>query len=993
MTEPSATSIREEILRIPTYHIREDPNPPLFSDWDAWVYPYPKQDEILRPRDEQMTYCAVVLENPYLKVTVLPELGGRIYSAYDKTCQREIYHKVDVIKPALIGLRGAWICGGIEFNFIKGHHVLTLSPVDHMMRTHPDGSVSVTVGAMERASRARWSVTITLRPDRAYIQVDLRLYNRSRYRLDFYQWSNSSVVAREDLVLPYPTDYCISSGRKLYRFPIQGGADISRWATTPIAHDFFAIGCERDFMGAYYENLDVGMVHYANHHEDPGKKYFTWGTHDAGRIWDYILTDSDVPYVEPQAGCVVDQSTFLFLQPHQVVQWREYWWGVHGIKGFVEVNDEAALNLAPVGHDKTLLAAITTYPMSDAELTLQVSGEVVYQARLDVSPEKPYCTEIELPHAAWRYAQVQLVLADAQGREVIRYYKPEPDINASVEPPKPFQPTVDARSSAEELAIAANEAEKLRQFERAEELYRQALAVDPGNARAHAHLGALYSRQGLYRRAYDELRAAVRRDPDLALAHYHLGIVCRELGDLKAAETHFWATRLDPAFSGQSFYFLGEMALAEGHYAQAESFFRRALTFNGVDVKAHGMLALTLRKLGRSQEARAVLENVSKELDPADLLAQAELWWLEPMPERAVPLKIRVGDDVQALLELASDYAAIAHWREAIGVLSLWPGVMQEQPAHAMVYYHLAYYYDKIGDGEYALRLYKLAARMDPSYVFPHRLEGLDILGRALEVNPSDARARAYRGTLLYALRRRDEGMADWRASLALEPSAVTHRNLGKALWKYKGDLLGAKTEYEAAIALNPHDYRLYSDLYDVLSEMGISPEEKLALLKRAPQHGRIQARLADVLVELKDWERAIQVVNTMQFDPYEGESLTRPAYYAAYLGRGLEHYERGNLAEALADFQAALRYPRNVGVGKSYYAQDSKALYWAGVVAERLGDAAQAQNYWQEGASIRPWPQQDPATPREGYDPEARHYKSLCLQKLGRAAEAAQLF
>jgi tetratricopeptide (TPR) repeat protein len=993
MSQSQVARIREEELHIPTYRVREDPNPPLFFDWDAWVYPYPRQDEILRPRDEEATYHAVILENPYLKVTVLPELGGRLFSAYDKTVQREIYHKVDVIKPALIGLRGAWICGGIEFNFIKGHHVLTVSPVDHLLRENPDGSVSVTVGAMERASRACWAVTLTLHPDCAYIQADLKLYNRNRYRLDFYQWSNSSVVAREDLVLPYPTDYMISSGRHLYRFPIQGGADISRWVTTPIAHDFFAIGCDHDFMGAYYDDLDVGMVHYANHYEDPGKKYFTWGTHDAGRIWDQILTDTDIPYAEPQAGCVVDQSTFLFLQPHQVVAWREYWWGVHGMKGFVEVNDQAALNLAPVGKDKTLLAVNSTRPIEGASLRLLVNGEALHEDRFDVAPDKVYSSEIALPHAAWRYADVQLVLADAEGREVVRYHKPEPDINQKVELPAPFQPKVNERSSAEELAIAANEAEKLRDFDRAEALYHQALAADPGYARAHAHLGALYSRQGLYRQAYDELVAAVRRDPDLGLAYYHLGIVCRELGDLKAARDHFWATRLDPAFSAQAFYYLGEMALACGDAAEAEAFLRRSLDQNRRHAKAHDMLALALRKQGRAREAREVLGRVLMEIEPLDVLAQAELWRLKSSAERVAALQARIQGDVQVLLELAADYMAIAQWEEAIGILRTWPGVNAELPANPLLYYTLAYCYDKLGDQEMANSMYHLAAEMDPAYSFAHRLEELDILGRALEVNPNDARAWACLGTLLYALRRRDEAIEAWKRSSALEHNAVVNRNLGKALWLHKKDLPAARAEYELAIAHNAADYRLYADLSDLLGEMGAPAEERLALLERAPQHGRIQSRLAAALVGLKRWDQAIEVMSRMQFDPYEGESITRPAYYAAYIGRGLERYEQGDLRGALSDLEQALQYPRNLGVGKSHYAQDSKAYYWAGVVAESLDDVTKARGHWEAGASIRPYPQQDPASPREGYQPEARYYASLCLQKLGRAAEAARLF
>jgi len=282
---------------------------------------------------------------------------------------------------------------------------------------------------------------------------------------------------------------------------------------------------------------------------------------------------------------------------------------------------------------------------------------------------------------------------------------------------------------------------------------------------------------------------------------------------------------------------------------------------------------------------------------------------------------------------------------------------------------------------------------MNPAYVFPHRLEELDILARALEVNPSDARAHAHLGTLLYALRRKDEALEAWRSSLALEPSAVTHRNVGRCLWKDKGDLPQARAEYERAVALAPEDHRLHADLHDILAEMGTSAKERVSLLEEAPQHGRIQARLAEALVELKHWDRAIEVMAAMQFDPYEGERGTRPAYYEAHIGRGLERYERGDLQGAMDDLEAALQYPRNVGVGRSYFAQDSKALYWAGIVAEKLGDEGKARGYWEEGASIRPLPGQVPDSPLAGYQPKARHYRVLCLQRLGRPGDAGQLF
>ena len=993
MIPATAARVYETETEIPTYHLREDPSPPLFAASDPWVYPYPKQDEIVRPRDEAQVYRAVVLENPYLKVTVLPQLGGRVYSAYDKAAGRDIFYKVDVIKPALIGLRGAWISGGIEFNFIKGHHVMTASPVDYMTRENDDGSVSVTVGHMERRSRARWNVTLTVHPDRASLQVDLKLYNRYRYPLDFYEWSNSSVVAREDLRLVYPIDYAISSSRRLYRFPIQGGADLSRWTTIPIAHDLFAIGSDKDFFGAYYDDADVGMVHYANHYQAPGKKMFTWGTDDAGRIWDHILADGDVPYAEPQSGSVVDQSTFLFLQPHQVVEWREFWWGVRGMKGFVEVNAEAALNLAPIGQDRTLLAVNTTRPVEGARLRLIVNGHAAHECSIDVGPAQPYAAEIAVPHDLWRHADTQLVLSDALGHELIRYQKPQPNMFAKVALPKPFVPEIDGQSSAEALVIAAREAEKRRNYDKAESLYQRALELDPGHSRACAGLGALHGRQGLYRHAYEELSRAAQRNPDLGEAHYHLGIVCRELGDRAAAREHFWAVRLDPAHNAQGFYFLAEMALADGELEKAVTLLHRSLALNTRHVKGHGLLATTLHKLGRRDDARALLDRVLTELDPTDVQAQAERWLLDRSDEQENRLQSRIGDDVQVLLELACDYVGVGLWQDAIDVLMLWLGSRKTGGVPAMVHYYLAYCHDKLGDAGSARDLYAQGSQMDPGRIFPHRLEELGILSRALEIIPHDAHALTSKGTLLYALRRKEEAMEAWLGALDLNPDAVTHRNVGKSLWKDKGALAMAKNHYEKAIALNGHDHRLYVDLCDILVEMDAPAENRVALLQKAPAHGRVQLRLAAALVQLARWDDAVDVLTAMQYDPYEGERGTRPTYYAAYVGRGLMRYEQGDLEGALNDLEAALTYPRNIGVGRSHYAQDSQASYWAGVVAAERGEADKARRHWENGATVRPHYQEEPSSPLAGYQPEARHYKSLCLQKLGRAKEAAQLF
>ncbi|MHC4227661.1 MAG: DUF5107 domain-containing protein, partial [Planctomycetota bacterium] len=115
----------EGTLTIPTYGWAEDVNPKLWaleSDVKfsttvkgSIVYPYTMQDDLSRTKEDR-TYKALFLENEYLKVTCLPDLGGRLHSVFDKTEGKEMFHLNDVIKPGMIAMRGAWISGGVEWN-------------------------------------------------------------------------------------------------------------------------------------------------------------------------------------------------------------------------------------------------------------------------------------------------------------------------------------------------------------------------------------------------------------------------------------------------------------------------------------------------------------------------------------------------------------------------------------------------------------------------------------------------------------------------------------------------------------------------------------------------------------------------------------------------------------------------------------------------------------------------------------------------------------
>ena len=167
----------EGTIDLPTYALgEEDPNPAFPLIKGHRIYPYTMLDDLTDQR-ETKSYQAVFLENEYLKATVLPSLGGRLYSLYDKASAREVFYRNNVVKYGLVALRGAWISGGVEFNFPDGHTTVTVSPVAWTLRQNPDGSATIAVGDTDRVTGMHWEVELTLRPGQARLEQRVTLFN------------------------------------------------------------------------------------------------------------------------------------------------------------------------------------------------------------------------------------------------------------------------------------------------------------------------------------------------------------------------------------------------------------------------------------------------------------------------------------------------------------------------------------------------------------------------------------------------------------------------------------------------------------------------------------------------------------------------------------------------------------------------------------------------------------------------------------------------
>src|SRR5258706_8802810 len=391
----------ETPLSIPTYELGP-PNPyPALLDWQRrkWrpVYPYPFLDSLTNKRTEK-TYKAVYLENEYLRVSVLPELGGHVYEIFDKVNKRDVLYSNPVVKYAMVAIRGAWVSGGIEWNFPDGHTLTTVSPIDYAMRMEPDGSAAVAVGDTERVQGMQWQVIIRLRPGQRAVETEVTLNNRREVPGRYWFWSTAGATAADDMRFVYPMREAFPHAFwPVFSFPKEKGVDLSKFSDVPNFLSLFARDSKRDFFGVYYEKSDWGIVHVADHREMPGKKTWTWGTDDNGNIWVDKLTDGAGQYVEFQAGRFETQMEHQFLAARRVERFTEYWYPLRGLGGgFSEANREGAVHVRDEAKQLRVSVNVTA-PHEGAELVVEAAGGFRQTRNSNLLPGKPWSVALDLP--------------------------------------------------------------------------------------------------------------------------------------------------------------------------------------------------------------------------------------------------------------------------------------------------------------------------------------------------------------------------------------------------------------------------------------------------------------------------------------------------------------------------------------------------------------------------------------------------------------------
>jgi len=975
----------EGTITIPTYGWVEDVNPKFWALEEdvkfsttvkgSITYPYTMQDHLFRTKADR-TYKALFLENEYLKVTCLPELGGRLHSVFDKTEGKEMFHLNDVIKPGMIAMRGAWISGGVEWNAgPHGHTVTILSPVDALIGRNADGSAYLEINNLEKSLRTRWTARVTLHPGKAYLDEQIRIFNPTDAISPYYFWNCTAFPNRPGTRFIYPmslgTDH---NGVRFFSWPIHKGKDISWLKNYETSASVFSVDCVFDFFGAYDVDMDRGIVQVADHHELSGKKAWTWGTWDFGLVSQENLTDNDGPYIEVQSGPLPTQSDYGMLLPRQEVSWQEWWYPVHGLgDGFEYATKDIAIRTIRED-DKLQLRILATANFSGATCTLSQGPRKLLTKTINLTPENPRMLTLS---SAPR-TPVDVTIKTRKGQVLASFATPLPIPKISPPEPSKLMTKPDEQLTLEEKYLRGRKHDLATNRKKAREYYEKALAEDPQYSPALRGLAVLDIEAGLYEKAADHLKTALGKDDADGLSWYFLGVSYSRLGnETETLKCAYQAARclgtvsLGHDLAGRAYMRLGE-------HAKAVLAFEKADRRNRTDTKIKNHLLLALHAAGNKEAAyKYAKERIAQ--NPTDLVPRAllALRGKDQMNRLVRQARAFVGEVDFQMLEASLVFGELGLANEAARLLlAVCVEAVPENERSPLPIYYLAYFASMQKDQAKAKIYLNQAAGIYRDYIFPSRPEAVEVFKYAIEKNPDDAYAHLHLGNLYCHLGRLSEAVRHWQMAANLDPSlSVAFRNLGLYAWAVENDLSKAEKFYRNAIAARPKDQALYRDLADVLFAANNRPEA-IKVLESTPFE---KLKRADIIIMLAqayfDEQRYGDAIDLLESTPYfvnwEGQTITWDLFNKAHLERGRKRFENKNFEGALQDFEAALTYPENIGVGRSNRPPEAPAQYWRGKALQALGRLEAAHSAWKEGAA---------GHARSG---EQNKYRELCTEAL----------
>ncbi len=951
--QPVSVRITEEV--IPTYLPAPPDRHPMFLEKRVYqgssgkVYPLPFTDRIAETKTDR-AWKAIWLENDYLRLMVLPEIGGRIHVAHDKTNGYDFIYRQTVIKPALVGLAGPWISGGIEFNWPQHHRPATFLPVEYAIEEHADGSKTVWLGDHDPMSRMKGMHGVCLRPDKAFIELKVRVCNRTPLAETFLWWANVATRVHEGYQSFFPpdVDYVADHAKRAtaryphceghyygvdyaargrdevpaderpaaFAPPHCGGKgplsypanDLSWYANIPVPTSYMCMGSQEDFFGGYDHFRQAGIVHVADHHIAPGKKQWTWGNQEFGYAWDRNLTDSDGPYIELMAGVYTDnQPDFSFLQPGETKTWSQYWYPIQQIGPAQHANLDAAVSLE-LGPERFRIGVSVTARRRGAVIRLESpDGDSDWET--DLAPGKPFVYESSQNLPTWKLGETLLRVLDASGKELIAYQPrermPRPVPPPASEPPLPR----DVKCNDELYLIGVHLAQYRHATRSPTDYWEEALRRDFGDSRANNAMGLWWLRLGEFDTADTYFLRAIERltsfnsNPYDGEAYYYFGLTRRYQSDTLLCDSRQAAQGLRSAYTRQAYnsfakaawsrnvapaayLALAEMDCRHDDWDKALEHLEASLRLDVDNLRARNLKAIILRKLNCPRESETLLRETLAR-DPLDA-------WAHHLLDRQTIM------DAQVRLDIAHDAARAGLFLEAIEVLVNGPPVddlaenqlpTQSTGASPLIDYTLGWLYERAGNMAESQAHYRRAAARPIDFCFPARLEEIIVLEAAICANPQDAHAPYLLGNLLYDRRRHEEAIGCWEESVKIDATlSIAWRNLGIGYFNVLKKPEKARAAYDKAFRADPTCARVLYERDQLWKRLAASPKKRLRQLQQytelVSQRDDLGVEYAALLNQTGHYAEALAVLCGRNFQPWEGGE-----------GLALRQYVRSRLA------------------------------------------------------------------------------------------------
>lgn len=1005
----------QEKMIIPTYEVGEPEKYPVFLEKRVYqassgaVYPHPVVEKISDTKIDK-EWDVVFIENKYIKIMVLPALGGRIQMAYDKIRERHFVYYNHVIKPALVGLTGPWISGGIEFNWPQHHRPSTYDPVDFTIEENEDGSKTIWVSEIERMFRTKGMAGFTLHPDKAYLEIKAQLYNRTPHPQTFLWWANPAVAVNDYYQSVFPPDvnavfdhgkrdvseFPIAKG-EYYKIDYSPGTDISNYKNIPVPTSYMAINSDYDFVGGYENDSKGGLLHIADHNVSPGKKQWTWGNGDFGRAWDRNLTDTDGPYIELMCGVYTDnQPDFSWMHPYEEKSFKQYFMPYYNVGVVKNATKEALVNIEMVdGKLKTKVYVTGVY--DDAKIILKANDEVLFVTNADLSPENGFEEFIDVKGNL--FEDLHIAILDNKENVLVEWQHKEntneiPDAAKAAKMPSEIK-------TVEELYLQGLHIEQYRHATFvATDYYEEALKRAPKDIRSNNAMGLWYLKKGQLEKAVGFFDTAINSltkhnpNPYDGEPYFNRGLALNFLGKKEEAYASFFKGCWNAQWQDAGYFNLAQIDFSRGDLDKALDLIDRALIKNWHNHKARHLKVALLRKMGKINEAIELIE-ASLKIDKFNFGVLFEKYIITKNPNDLAHYKNLIRDYAHNYIEFSLDYANCGLYKEAIDILKVHTNGKTE--VYPMVYYFMGSHYHDLNDEKSALECYEKASKMPHTFCFPNKIEEVLALQKATKLHTLDAKAYYYLANFWYANRQYKEAQECLEMSLKLDDNfAITHRNIALLYYNKTNQKELAKQHLERAFELDNTDSRLLMELDQFYKKINVDVDTRLALLE---EYEHLTNSRDDLYLERialynykKNHEKAHELLQKRQFHPWEGGEGKVPfQFLTIHIELAKNAIVNGEFETAIQYLDDAKTYPHNLGEGKLHGTQENDIDYWLGVAYDGLHNDEKAKENYEKASEGLSVPSQ--AIFYNDQQPDKIFYQGLALLKLDRIDEANQRF